>query len=79
MDTVDCILLLWGSCAVFERSGLNCGNTPYEFAQAYQMKRVSRINYDDRYSGNGCYGIGGEEYLSFGNRMEYVMLSKYWN
>ena len=78
-DTVDCILLLWGSCAMFEHSGLSCGNTPYELAQAYQMKHVPRINYDDRYSGSGCYGIGGEEYLSFGNRMEYVMLSKYWN
>ena len=78
-DTVDRILLLQGSRAVLERSGLNCTNEPYEFAQAYQMKRVPKINYDDRYSGSGCYGIGGEEYLSFGNRMEYVMLSKYWN
>ena len=78
-DTVDRILLLRGSRAVLEHSGLNCENTPYEFAQAYQMKRVPKINYDDRYSGSGCYDIGGEEYLSFGNRMEYVMLSKYWN
>ena len=78
-DTVDRILLLKGSRAVLEHSGLNCENAPYEFAQAYQMKRVPKINYDDRYSGSGCYGIGGEEYLSFGNRMEYVMLSKYWN
>ena len=78
-DTVDRILLLRGSRAVLEHSGLNCENAPYEFAQAYQMKRVPKINYDDRYSGSGCYGIGGEEYLSFGNRMEYVMLSKYWN
>ena len=78
-DTVDRILLLKGRCAVLEHSGLNCENAPYEFAQAYQMKRVPKINYDDRYSGSGCYGIGGEEYLSFGNRMEYVMLSKYWN
>ena len=78
-DTVDRILLLRGSRAVLEHSGLNCENAPYEFAQAYQMKRVPKINYDDRYSGSGCYDIGGEEYLSFGNRMEYVMLSKYWN
>ncbi|WP_455143566.1 hypothetical protein [Selenomonas noxia] len=78
-DTVDRILLLKGSRAVLERSGLNCENAPYEFAQAYQMKHVPKINYDDQYSGSGCYGIGGEEYLSFGNRMEYVMLSKYWN
>lgn len=78
-DTVDRILLLRGSRAVLEHSRLNCENAPYEFAQAYQMKRVPKINYDDRYSGSGCYGIGGEEYLSFGNRMEYVMLSKYWN
>ena len=28
---------------------------------------------------SGCYAIGGGEYLSFGNRMEYIMLSKYWN
>ena len=28
---------------------------------------------------SGCHAIGGEEYLSFANRMEYVMLSKYWN
>ena len=78
-DTVDRILLLKGSRAVLERSGLNCENAPYEFAQAYQMKSVPHVRYDDRYSGSGCYGIGGEEYLSFGNRMEYVMLSKYWN
>lgn len=78
-DTIDRILLLKGSRAVLEHSGLNCENAPYEFAQAYQMKRVPKINYDDRYSGSGCYGIGGEEYLSFGNRIEYVMLSKYWN
>jgi len=78
-DTIDRILLLKGSRAVLEHSRLNCENAPYEFAQAYQMKRVPKINYDDRYSGSGCYGIGGEEYLSFGNRMEYVMLSKYWN
>ena len=78
-DTVDRILLLKGSRAVLERSGLNCENAPYEFAQAYQMKSVPHVRYDDRYSGGGCYAIGGEEYLSFGNRMEYVMLSKYWN
>jgi len=28
---------------------------------------------------SGCHGIGGEEHLFFCNRMEYVMLSKYWN
>ena len=78
-DTVDRILLLRGSCAVLEHSGLNCENAPYEFAQAYQMKSVPHVRYDDRYSGGGCYAIGGEEHLSFGNRMEYVMLSKYWN
>ncbi len=78
-DTVDRILLLKGSRAVLERSGLNCENAPYEFAQVYQMKSVPHVRYDDRYSGSGCYGIGGEEYLSFGNRMEYVVLSKYWN
>ena len=78
-DTVDRILLLRGSRAVLEHSGLICENAPYEFAQACQMKRVPKINYDDRYSGSGCYDIGGEEYLSFGNRMEYVILSKYWN
>ena len=78
-DTVDCILLLWGSCAMFEHSGLSCGNTPYEFAQAYQMKHVPQVRYDDSNVFTGCHAIGGEEYLSFGNRMEYVMLSKYWN
>ena len=78
-DTVDRILLLKGSRAVLERSGLNCGNTPYEFAQAYQMKHVPHINDDDRYSDSGNYAIGGGEYLSFGNCMEYIMLSKYRN
>ena len=42
------------------------------------MKHVPHINDDDRYSDRGNYAIGGEEYLSFGNRMGYVMLS-YWN
>ena len=28
---------------------------------------------------SGYYAIGREEYLSFANRMEHVMLSKYWN
>lgn len=78
-DTVDRILLLQGSRAVLERSGLNCGNTPYEFARAYQMKHVPQVRYDDSNVFTGCHAIGGEEYLSFGNRMEYVMLSKYWN
>ena len=43
------------------------------------MKHVPLINYDDRYSDSACHAISGGEYLSFGNRMEYVMLSKYWN
>ena len=78
-DTVDRILLLKGSRAVLERSGLNCENAPYEFAQAYQMKHVPQVRYDDSNVFTGCHAIGGGEYLSFGNRMEYVMLSKYWN
>ena len=78
-DTVDRILLLKGSRAVLERSGPNCENAPYEFAQAYQMKHVPQVRYDDSNAFTGCHAIGGEEYLSFGNRMEYVMLSKYWN
>ena len=68
-----------GSRAVLEHSGLNCENTPYEFAQAYQMKHVPQVCYDDSNVFTGCHAIGGEEDLSFGNRMEYVMLSKYWN
>ena len=78
-DTVDRILLLKGSRAILERSGLNCENAPYEFAQAYQMKHVPHVRYDDSNVFTGCHAIGGEEYLSFGNRMECVMLSKYWN
>lgn len=78
-DTVDRILLLKGSRAVLEHSGLNCENTPYEFAQAYHMKRIPEVRYDDSNVFTGCHAIGGEEYFSFGNRMEYVMLSKYWN
>ena len=78
-DTVDRILLLKGSRAILERSGLNCENAPYEFAQAYQMKHVPQVRYDDSNVFTGCHAIGGEEYLSFGNRMECVMLSKYWN
>lgn len=78
-DTVDRILLLKGSRAILERSGLNCENAPYEFAQAYQMKHVPQVRYDDSNVFTGCHTIGGEEYLSFGSRMEYVMLSKYWN
>ena len=76
-DTVDRIILMKGSPVTLQRSWLNCTNDPYEFAQAYQMKRVPKINYDDRYSGSGCYAIGDEEYLSFGNRMDYIMLTKY--
>ena len=78
-DIVDRIFLLKGSRAVLERSWLNCENTPYEFVQAYQMKRIPEVRYDDSNVFTGCHAIGGEEYLSFGNRMEYVMLSKYWN
>ena len=78
-DTVDRILLLKGSRAVLERSWLNCENTPYEFAQVYHMKRIPEVRYDDSNVFTGCYAIGDDEYLSFGNRMEYVMLSKYWN
>lgn len=78
-DTVDRIFLLKGSRAVLERSWLNCENTPYEFAQAYQMKRIPEVRYDDSNVFTGCYAIGDDEYLSFGNRMEYIELSKYWN
>jgi len=78
-DTVDRILLLKGSRVVLERSGLNCENAPYEFAQAYQMKRIPEVRYDDSNVFTGCYAIGDDEYLSFGNRMEYIELSKYWN
>lgn len=78
-DTVDRIFLLKGSRAVLERSWLNCENTPYEFAQAYHMKRIPEVRYDDSNVFTGCYAIGDDEYLSFGNRMEYIELSKYWN
>ena len=78
-DTVDRILLLKGSRAVLEHSGLNCENTPYEFAQAHHMKRIPEVRYDDSNVFTGCYAIGDDEYLSFGNRMEYIELSKYWN
>lgn len=78
-NTVDRILLMKGSSASLDRSGLNCENTPYEFAQAYHLKSIPKIDYDDRYSSGGCYAIGGGEYLSFGSRMNHIMLSKYWN
>ena len=78
-NTVDRIILMRGSSASLDRSGLNCENTPYEFAQAYHLKSIPKIDYDDRYSSGGCYAIGGEEYLSFGSRMNHIMLSKYWN
>ena len=78
-DTVDRIFLLKGSRAVLERSWLNCENTPYEFAQAYHMKRIPEVRYDDSNVFTVCYAIGDDEYLSFGNRMEYIELSKYWN
>ncbi|ANR70202.1 hypothetical protein AXF19_03830 [Selenomonas sp. oral taxon 126] len=78
-DTVDRIILMRGSPASLDRSGLNCTNEPYEFAEAYHMKSVPRVHYDDTYSFSGCYAIGGEEYLVFGNYMDHIMLTKYWN
>lgn len=78
-DTVDRILLFKGGSAVLDQLGLNCMSDPSAFAKAYHMSRIPKINYDDRYSDSGIYGIGNEEYLSFGNRMDYIMLTKYWN
>ena len=41
------------------------------------MKRVPVINYDAHYSSSGIYSIGADEYLAFGNRMDYIMLTQY--
>lgn len=73
-NTVDRIILLKDSPASLQRSGLNCTNEPYEFAQAHQMKSVPKVD-----SNSGPYAIGGGEYLSFGSHMSHIMLSKYSN
>jgi hypothetical protein len=78
-DCVDRIVLLKNSKATLAKSGLNCSNTPYEFAQAYHMNRVPKVDYNEKYTFDGCHSIGDDEYLSFGNHMDYIMLTNYSN
>lgn len=76
-DCVDRIILLKGSSQVLKTTGLNCSNTPAEFAAAYHMKRVPKVDFADEYSDDGCHDIGNGEYLSFGNHMSHIMLTIY--
>jgi hypothetical protein len=78
-DSVDRILLLKGSTNTLATSGLNCDNSPAEFARAYHLGRVPIVDYPNDYSTGGIYSIGHGENLSFGNHMSYVMLTKYSN
>ena len=76
-DCVDRIILLRGSNTVLNNSGLNCSNTPSEFVQACHMNRIPKDDFNSENEGDGCYNIGNGEYLAFGNRMSYIMLTYY--
>ena len=76
-DCVDRIILLRGSNTVLNNSGLNCSNTPSEFVQAYHMNRIPKVDFNSENESDGCYNIGNGEYLAFGNRMSYIMLTYY--
>ena len=78
-NSVDRILLYKGSSNTLAKSGLNCNNSPSEFASAYHMSRVPQVDYSGKYTSGGIYSIGHGENLSFGNHMSYVMLTKYNN
>ena len=68
--SVDRIILLKSSKAVFDRSRLNCSNSLKDFAAAYQIPLP-------RYPKH--FGIGHGEHISFGEGMRYIMLSNYNN
>lgn len=70
----DKITLLEASKLRFAKSGLNCSNTPEEYAKAYAMKRVPRWpKTDDSMPSD----IGNGEYIYFGINMESVTLTIY--
>ena len=74
--SIDSIVLLKQSKLTFDRSGLNCSNTPEAFARAYAMKRIPPWPNSDW---NGAWGIGYGEYIFFGKNMANITLSVYNN
>jgi hypothetical protein len=59
-------------------------NSPEQEAFDLMKRQVGNVSGRDNglavaEASSGCHAISGGEYLSFGNRMEYVMLSEYWN
>ena len=74
--SIDRILLLKQSNLTFEKSGLNCSNTPEAFAKAYSMTHIPPWPSSDF---NGVYSIGHGEFISFGKNMDNVMLTVYNN
>jgi len=57
----------------FDRTGFNCLNTVYDYAQEYGMKRVPSPG---RF---GAFGIGYNEFMWFEHYPNAVELSLYWN
>lgn len=74
-DSISHISLLKNSPLHFERSGLNCQNTPQEFAKAYSMSRIPDVS--KKNSSDMAYSIGHGENLYFGSNMNYVGLDIY--
>ncbi len=73
--SVSHISLLKSSSLCFERSGLNCSNTPQEYAKAYAMERVPELPKSAK--SVRAYSIGQGEFLYFGPDMNYVGLDIY--
>lgn len=74
--SIDRIILLKQSRLTFDKSGLNCSNTPEAFADAYSMSRIPPWPSADF---NGVYSIGHGEFISFGKNMDNIMLTVYNN
>lgn len=74
----DRITLPNGSKLRFDKSGLNCSNSPEEFAKAYSMHSVPQWQQPDDFYTSPC-GIGNGEYLYFGKNMRNVTLTVYFN
>ena len=73
--SIDCIILLKQSKLHFEKSGLNCLNTPEAFAKAYFMSCIPPWPSQD----SGVYSIGHGEFISFGKNMDSIWLTVYDN
>lgn len=72
------IIMLNGSREKLAQSGLNCRNTPQQFAKFYNFSRIPDVSNPQHYS-KGAFAIGEGEFLFFAPNMNHITLSLYTN